>query len=120
MTQIKEFGFQSSYVANPTLTQFERDLIKALLNLETNLKGILNRGINFRENIDCATVDFTSSATPNAENTVAHTLGKIPTGYIVVGKDKAGDLYNGTSAWTGSNVFLKCSVASVTLKIIVF
>jgi len=63
---------------------------------------------------------FTTSATPDAENTIAHTLGAIPVGYIIIGQNKAGSLYQlattGT-AWTSTNLYLKCSVASVAFVI---
>lgn len=63
---------------------------------------------------------FTTSGTPNAENTIAHTIGAIPVGYIIVWQDKAGTLYQGPTtgtAWTSTNIYLKCSVASVTFSV---
>lgn len=121
MTKLKDVGFASLFIGKVReLTAYDRDLVNSLLNLEIMLKAILNRGINFNDNIDCRVIDFTSSGTPNAENTIAHDLGKIPTGYFVVGKDKAGDLYNGTTTWTATNIYLKNAVASVTAKIIIF
>lgn len=101
-------------------TRFDDDITKVLDENQQNLDAILNRGIKFADNIDCVFVSFTSSATPDAENTVAHTLGKTPTGYIVYSKNKAGDIYDGTTAWTASNIYLKVNVASVAVNIIVF
>ncbi len=72
------------------------------------------------ENIEGQFQVFTSSATPDAENTIAHTLGSVPIGYIVIGQDKAGSLYqkNDTgTAWTSSALYLKCDVASVDFTI---
>lgn len=72
------------------------------------------------ENISGEFQQFTTSATPDAENTIAHTLGSVPVGYIILGQDKAGSLYQlaatGT-AWTSSNLYLKCDVASVTFLV---
>jgi hypothetical protein len=75
---------------------------------------------DFGENIAGQFQEFTTSATPDAENTIAHTISAIPKGYIILHQDKAGSLYQGPTTgtnWTSSNVYLKCSVASVTFNI---
>lgn len=99
---------------------WEMDVLKTLQDFFNRIVAILNRGITFTDNVDCVLITTTTSATPDAENTVGHLLGKIPSGYIVYSQDKAASLYLGTTAWTSSNVYLKSNVASVTFKIIVF
>jgi hypothetical protein len=106
--------------AGQEISGFERDLVLALNDQSVNLDSILNRGIKFTDNVDCRIVDYASNATPDAEDTLAHGLGKVPTGYIVIGKDKAGTVYDGTTAWTATNIYLKCDTASVAAKLIVF
>lgn len=72
------------------------------------------------ENISGEFQQFTTSATPNAENTIAHTLGAIPLGYFILWQDKAGSLYQGPTtgtSWTSINIYLKCDVASVTFNV---
>ncbi len=98
----------------------EADLFNTLTNFHNRIVAILNRGITFTDNIDCVLITLTTSATPDASNTVAHTLGKIPVGYIVYSQNKAGSLYLGGTAWTSSNIYLKSNIASVVFKIIVF
>lgn len=98
----------------------EQDFFNAVQNFAKNIVSILNRGIIFDDNVDCRRVTFTSSATPDAENTVAHDLGKVPTGYIIYSLNKAAVVYLGTTTWTSSNIYLKVNVASVAVKIIVF
>lgn len=98
----------------------ESDIFKAMSDFAKNIVNILNRGILFDDNVDCRRLTFTSSATPDAENTVAHTLGKIPTGYIVYSQNKAASIYLGSTTWTLTNIYLKVNVASVAVKIIVF
>ena len=71
------------------------------------------------QNIEGKFMQFTSSGTPDAENTIAHNIGSIPIGYLVMNQDKAGSLYSSATAWTSSNMYLKCSVASVTFLIFV-
>jgi hypothetical protein len=63
---------------------------------------------------------FTTSATPDAENTVAHEMGSIPVGFLVIHQDKAGSLYQGPTTgtnWDATNAYLKCEVASVTFLV---
>lgn len=63
---------------------------------------------------------FTSNGTANTEDTVAHTLGRIPTGYIVVDQDKAAIVYDSATAHTTSTLYLKTNVATVAWKLLVF
>ena len=63
---------------------------------------------------------FTSHATPDTEFNVAHTIGSIPIGAIVMWQDIAGTLYQGPTTgtnWTASQVSFKCDVASVTFNV---
>lgn len=62
---------------------------------------------------------YTTNAVANTEDAVAHSTGIIPIGYLVFTQDKAASLYLGGSTWTTTNIFLKCSVASVTVKIFI-
>jgi len=63
---------------------------------------------------------YTSNVTPDTEDTIVHGLGRIPVGFLVVDKDKAGDIYDGGTAWTDTNIYLKCSVATVAAVILVW
>ena len=63
---------------------------------------------------------LTTSATPDAENTIAHGLGRTPIGYVVVKSDKAGDVYTGTTGWGTTNIYLKATVASMAVTILIF
>ena len=72
------------------------------------------------ENVSGQRHEFTTSATPGTETTIAHTIGSIPTGRIVMYQDKPGSLVNtptsGTN-WTTTNVYFSCDSASVTFNI---
>lgn len=72
-------------------------------------------------NIDGMFVTFTTSATPDAENTVTHNLGRIPVGYIVTDSNKAGVVYSSSKgSWTAATMRVKCNVASTTVTLLVF
>lgn len=75
-------------------------------------------GIN-GQNISGQFQQFTTGLA-NAENTVGHTVGSIPLGYIVLWQDKSGNLYQGPTtgtAWTATNFYVKCDVATVTFLV---
>jgi hypothetical protein len=113
------------------------NLVKGKQNQESYLKDIdadvknlffLSKGrvrfgdgnVGETENISGQFVDLTSHASANTEFAVAHTLGSIPVGFIVLYQDKAGSLYQapttGTS-WTSTNIYLKSDVSSLSAKI---
>ena len=71
----------------------------------------------FGENISGQFQVYTSNATPDTEDTISHDIGSTPIGYIILKQNKAGSLYTGTTSWSSSNVYLKCSIASVTFTI---
>lgn len=104
--------------AQEYLRQFDRDLITALGNWSLNIKGILDKGISVDDNLDCDVIEFTSNAVAGTEDTIAHSLGKVPHHYIVTSVDKAAVIYRGTTAFTSTNVYLKSSVATTAVKII--
>lgn len=72
------------------------------------------------ENIAGQFQQFTSDASANTEFNVAHTVGSIPVGAIVLWQDKAGDLYQGPTTgtnWTVTQVSFKSSGSSVEYKV---
>lgn len=102
------------------MRQFDRDLITALGNWSLSLKGSLDKGLSFDDNMDVSRVSVVSHATPGTEFSVAHGLGKVPTGYIVYGQTAAGSLYDGATANTKTTLYLKSDAAAATFRIIVF
>ena len=74
-------------------------------------------------NIKGEFLEFTADATPDAEFSVTHDLGYIPSGYIVVRRKLAGSLYShygGMTAWTTTTIYFKSDVASLPGTIFVF
>lgn len=100
------------------MRQFDRDLITALGNWSLSLKGVLDRGIALADNVDATVVAFTTPAAPDAEVAVPHTLGKIPAYFIVASIDKGGVVYKSATAFTKTNVYVKCTAASAAVKLI--
>jgi hypothetical protein len=62
-----------------------------------------------------------SNGTANTEDTVTHTLGRIPVGIWVGIPDKSAVIYaDNEAAWSTTNIRLKASAATVTVRILVF
>ncbi len=117
----------SNYVSsqNTDPEKWARDVDNDLGTIFLALSGRLRFGSNntlnnHGENVMGQFVTYTTNGTPNTEDTVPHTLNSIPIGYIVVGKSKAGDIYQLATTgtlWSGSNIYLKCTVASVVVTL---
>ncbi|MCE5199812.1 MAG: hypothetical protein ABFD54_08895 [Armatimonadota bacterium] len=70
--------------------------------------------------LDAIYQNYTTNATPDTEDTIAHGLGRTPVGFVVVSIDKAGMVYKGVTAWDGTNLYLKCSITSASVTILIF
>jgi predicted acetyltransferase len=99
---------------------YDRDLVRVLSQWAQGIKSILDRGISFDDNVDARRVSVTSDGIPGTEFSVAHSLGKVPTGYIVYGQDKAGSVYDGATPNTATTLYLKSDAATGLFRLIVF
>jgi hypothetical protein len=68
-------------------------------------------------------IQTTSHATPSTEWAIEHSLGRIPLIYIPNLETNLGttscSLYKGSTAWTESTMYLKCTAASVAMTLFV-
>lgn len=106
------------------IRRYLRDLDDDIKNVGLVLQGRISFGDgadgNRGENVSGEFQQFTSHGTPDTEFSVAHTIGSIPKGAIIMWQDKAGSLYQGPTTgtnWTSSSVYFKCDVASVTFNV---
>lgn len=60
---------------------------------------------------------FTSHADAGSEDTVAHSLGSIPMGYIVMKQDKNACLYAGSTTWTSDNIYFISSATQTAYTV---
>lgn len=83
----------------------------------TNIRNALNGNITFNDNMSGVFVTFTTS-TANASNSVTHTLGSIPIGFIVTNINVGGVVYApSTLNWTATQIQLYCSAANATITV---
>lgn len=117
----------SKYASTPDESDTKGDvrfIDKDLGTLFSCLQGRVRFGQgtpnNDGENIAGRFITIVTNAISNTESTFTHNMGSIPVGYLILGQDKAGNLYQlsktGT-AWTSTTISLKCSIASVTFNL---
>ena len=84
----------------------------------SDVVDVINGNLDFGDNVRCKiqTVNFLAS---NSDTQIAHGLGYVPTGYIVVGQSATGTVYDGSQAKTNRDIWLKCT-AAITVKLLIF
>lgn len=83
-----------------------------------NISAILTNGITFADNFSSKFLTITFS-NANTDSATIHGLGRVPTGYLVIGASAATSVYDGSSANTSSLLYLRASVAA-TVRVLVF
>ena len=99
---------------------FDRQLATELLSAWSELAGLLNGGLILTDNFRGEVLTVSDSGAADSSNTIPHTLKRIPTGFIVVNINKGGVVYDAGTAWTVTNIYLKCTTANTTYKVFVF
>lgn len=69
------------------------------------------------ENISGQFYIYTTNAAPDTTDTIFHTLGATPQGYIVIRNNKSGVIYDAGTTWTPNQIYLKCSAASMLVTL---
>ncbi len=107
----------------------DKDKVKNyLLSVDTDLRNLVNLSQNRirfgtgsdgadGENVSGSFKVFTSNAVADTEETIAHGLGAVPIGFIVINRDKASSLYDSGTAWTSTNAYVKSDTASTTYTV---
>lgn len=105
-------------------SQEQGSLFQWLRSFISELAAAVNGNISFGDGTDTdnvfgqwVTVADTGAA--NTEFAVAHTLGAVPPGFILMVPPASGYVYKGSSSWTTSNVYLKCSAANQAITVFV-
>lgn len=121
MTVYKEPSFPAVFIiGDEQIREFDKRLIQVLAEWESNIKAILDTGIALDENMDVDFVSFTSNATPDTEDTIAHTLGRTPSYMFTVSLDKGAVVYKSGTTWTASNIYVKTNTASTAVTLMLF
>lgn len=116
MSQLEQLQLGNAQPGN----EWAKNADKALRLFSDSLIKLLNKGLKFIDNNDIDFVTVTTSAVAGTEVAVSHSLKRTPAGYLIASKDKAGIVYDGSTAWSSSSIYIKGSVASITTKLIIF
>ena len=68
-------------------------------------------------NTDTWKAQGTTPGAANTEFAVKHGLGRVPNGFRVWSVNAAAIIYQSTTPWTATTIYLKCNVASVEYRI---
>lgn len=98
--------------------RYQSDLNEALLRFTRKIVDVLNGGIRVEDNFDAQIITVTTAGADTEVN-VAHTLKRTPIGYLVLSRNKGGVIYDSGTSWTSSNIYIKCNVATVTIKLLI-
>lgn len=72
------------------------------------------------DNIDGAFGSTGDTGAIDTQFTITHNLNRIPIGFHVVRQNKAGSFYDSGTAWTTTQIFLKCNAANVAATFFIF
>lgn len=101
-----------------------RSILDTLINWARILNGNLELGTGTDTELGAHVEGqfhvITTDATPGNETTITHNLERAVVGYSVIRRDKAGIIYDGTTAWTTTNIYVKCDVASMTCTLFLY
>ena len=103
----------------PEVRELLKDLMRFLNDRDIDLIGLLDRGLLIADNFNGAMLEYTSNATPDTQDSVAHGLKRVPTDFIVVNRDKGAVVYK-SAAFDSTNLYLKATVASTTVRLFAF
>lgn len=122
--RVSEFPFRAESPPKAYNQDYVERLLRALEIAFSEHARALNGSLTLGDGTDVDNIngqvkEFTSSGTPGAENTIAHTLGAVPVGIIILHPPASGTVNKGTTAWDTTNIFLTCSAATQTVKILI-
>jgi len=113
--KIPDFSFQET-LDNEAKEFF--NWIRILVNKGKIAFGSVVDG-NHGENIEGEHQVIADTGDANTEFSVTHTLGRIPTGYLVTSNNKAAVVYTGTTTWTSTTIYLRCDAANCAISVFI-
>jgi hypothetical protein len=112
--------YQPMRFCGPWLGSYVAQVQKAWQQAGRIINGQLSFGDGLSpDNIAGRWVDVVTPGVVNTDFTVTHNLGRLPVGYWIMQKDKACDVYQGGIVSTLTQLTLKASVATATLKLFI-
>ncbi len=98
---------------NDPLSAIDNDLTNLFLLSQGRVRFGTGSDGDRGENISGEFQVYTSNGSADTEDTIAHGIGAVPIGYIVLNQDKGSNVYDSGTAWTSTNIYLKQTGTSV-------
>lgn len=95
-------------------------LVSMLYFLFGQIARIFNKNVHFADNIYGEILKVPDSGAPNSEIEIPHNLRVIPSKFMVISADKLAYIYRGTSAWTNTKIYLKCSTSNTSFEVFIW
>ena len=98
--------------------------VKSLRNTYQNLVRVVNGNVGFgdgsnADNVSGVWLNTTCPVAPNTDFTLTHNLGRVPSGWWLMQKDRAVDVYTGSVAATNTQITLRATIASAVIRLFV-
>ena len=97
------------------------DLVGMVNRLQGQVTKMTNAApapVSVTNGLDGKVVTYTSGPTANADDSIEHTLGRVPSGYIVLSQSAPGTLYTGANAPTATKHFLRSTTAKTSYTVL--
>ena len=113
----KKLNYTSRSSGQEILRQIDLDMLSLFQCLNGRVRFGSGDDGTEGENIAGEFQVVTDTGSANTEFVVAHTLGAVPVGYLVLKQNKAGSIYDSGTTWTDTNIYLKGSAANMNVTL---
>ena len=107
------------------ITKLISNLSAQILSVVSKINGGLSLGDGSQSsrtgNLNGQWIEWKFSATPDSEEKIPHSLGRVPVGYEICRRDRACIVYDAnTGGWGVDKFYLSCNTASALVKFRVY
>lgn len=118
MKIVKTFNYNENQTVESNVRRLQQDLTQLVQVFQGRIRFGTGTDGDRGENIS-GSFQVVTTAGADTEVTVAHGLGVAPIGFLVLRQDKAGSFYDSGTAYDDTNIYIKCSTATVTATLFV-
>lgn len=107
-----KYGSSQGYINN-----IDTDIRNLFLFSQGRVRFGNNTDGAFGENVSGQFQIVTDTGTADTQFTVSHGIGAVPIGFLVLNINKGGVVYDSGTAWTSTNIYLKCTTANTNVTL---
>lgn len=118
MKIVKTFNYNENQSVESNVRRLQQDLTQVISVLQGRVRFGTGTDGDRGQNVS-GSFQVVTTAGADTEVTIAHGLGATPIGFIVLRQDKSASFYDSGTAYDATNIYIKCSVATVTATLFV-